>query len=149
MNSILNPYLRRIFASGQDTVLTNLGLLLLRLGFGGTMLFAHGWSKLGKYAVLAASFPDPMGLGSEATLVLAIFAEVFCSALLMIGLGTRLAVIPLIITMLVAGFIVHAADPFAKQELAFLYLLPFIFLFLAGAGRYSLDGLIVNRLNKN
>jgi hypothetical protein len=63
--------------------------------------------------------------------------------------ASRLAVIPLIITMLLAGFIVHAPDPYVKKELAFLYLLPFIFLFLSGAGRYSLDGMILNMLNKN
>ena len=69
-------------------------------------------------------------------------AEVVAAILLILGLGTRFVLIPLIITMLVAFFIVHADDPFSKKELALLYLIPFISLFLTGPGKYSLDALI-------
>ena len=113
---------------------------------GGMMLFSHGWRKLMKYfADEPISFGNPIGLGEEMSLALTVFAEVFCSVLLIVGLATRWATIPLIITMLVAVFIVHGDDPFGKKEFALLYLTPYIVFMLTGAGRYSLDAIF----NKN
>jgi putative oxidoreductase len=70
---------------------------------------------------------------------LVVFAELFASILLLAGLASRMALIPLIINMLVAFFIVHAADPFANKELAFLYLIVYIALMITGPGKFSID----------
>jgi putative oxidoreductase len=125
--------------------LLDLGLLILRLGAGGFMLFGHGLQKLLSYSEMSAKFPDPIGLGSELSLILAIFAEFLCSALVMLGLVTRLAALPVCATMFVAAFLVHVDDPFAKKELALLYLVVFVFLALAGGGSFSLDSVIRRR----
>lgn len=61
-------------------------------------------------------------MGSRLNLVSAIGAEFGCSLLLIVGLGTRLAAIPLVFTMLVALFIAHGADAWQKKELAAVYL---------------------------
>lgn len=121
------------------------GLLALRVGAGLMMLVAHGWPKLANFAVYAERFPDPIGLGATPSLVLAILAEVLCAALVVVGLGTRFAAVPLLITMLVAGLVVHAPDPWAKKELALLYATVFATLVLTGGGRWSLDGFIAAR----
>lgn len=114
-------------------------LLVLRLFIGFMMLLGHGGEKLLNFGDRAANFPDPLGLGSGLSLVLVIFAEFFCSLALVFGFLTRLATIPLIFTMLVAAFIVHGSDPWARQELAVIYLLCYLVLFFAGSGRYSVD----------
>jgi putative oxidoreductase len=116
----------------------DIGLLILRLAMGGTML-VHGLPKMMNFAEYSTKFPDPIGLGSQISLILAIFAEVFCALLVIIGFKTRYVVVPLIITMLVAFFIVHGADPFREKELAFLYLLGYISIAFTGAGKYSVD----------
>ncbi len=67
------------------------------------------------------------------------------SILILIGFGTRLAAIPLIITMAVAAFLIHSADPFGKQEMAILYLVVYVVLLIAGSGRYSLDSLLAHK----
>ena len=79
---------------------------------------------------------------------LAVFAEVFCSILILIGLGTRLAVIPLIITMLIAVFQIHADDPFSKQEKGILFLVIYFALIVLGSGRYSIDKLMAGNKKK-
>jgi putative oxidoreductase len=87
-------------------------------------------------------FADPFGLGPIASLLMVVFAEVFCSILIIMGLGTRLATIPLMVAMSVAAFYAHADDPFATKEKSLLFLLVYIFLFVFGSGRYSIDKLI-------
>ncbi len=87
-------------------------------------------------------FADPIGLGENTTLVIAVIAELLCSALLIIGFATRLVVLPLIATMAVAVFIVHGHEGLEAQELAILYLLVYVFLLVTGSGKYSVDRLI-------
>ncbi len=118
---------------------TDLGLLLLRIAVGGFMAVSHGWGKFQKLISGDFSFADPLGIGEEASFILTVFAELFCGILVVAGLFTRAALIPLIITMIVAVFIVHADDPFGKQEFGLLFLIPYMTLFLTGPGKYSLD----------
>ena len=106
------------------------------------MLLTHGWSKLTGFGSLSDKFPDPLGVGSAFSLVLAIFAEVFCSLAVAAGIGTRVAAIPVIITMTVAAFMVHGDDPWAKKEFALMYAIPFLALMFTGAGRYSIDAIV-------
>jgi len=124
----------------QNSKATDIGLLLLRLTFGGIMIINHGWPKLMKFfGEGPIQFADLFGIGVTASLVLAVFSEVLCAGLLALGLFTRQAAIPLIVTMLIAAFYIHFADPFAKKEMAILYLISYTVIFLMGAGRYSLD----------
>lgn len=116
--------------------------LLLRLTFGGFMLFGHGIAKLSKFADSNIRFPDPLGIGTTLSLSLTVFSEVACSALLILGLFTRFASVPLLVTMLVAVFIVHSADPLISRELGVLYLAVFISITVLGPGKYSLDFII-------
>ncbi len=119
--------------------LSDFGLLLLRVAAGGTMLVMHGWGKLASFPELSRSFPDPFGLGSQMSLGLAVFAEVVCAGMIVAGAYTRLAAIPLIVTMFVAGVIIHDGDPWAKKELAFAYLAAFAALLGTGPGSVSVD----------
>ena len=116
----------------------DVALFLLRVGAGLAML-THGWPKLINFSDRMNSFGDPFHIGSPASLALAVFAEFFCSILLIIGYYTRFPVIPLIITMATVIFLVHWPDPFGKKELPLLFLLSFLAIFFAGPGRYSLD----------
>jgi putative oxidoreductase len=129
----------------NNQTVTSLGLLLLRLAVGGMMLVGHGWGKLINFGEKASVFPDPLGVGSMTSLSLAVFAEVFCSIGIILGLATRFVAIPLTITMFVAAFIIHSDDPWQKKEFALLYLAPFLTLIFTGAGRFSLDAVIEKR----
>lgn len=120
----------------------DVALLALRIGIAAMML-VHGLPKLQMlFSGDVSQFPSVLGMGSGLSLTLATLAEVLCSVLILLGLGTRLASIPLLITMLVAVLIVHAADPFAAQELGLLYLLGYLVLLLLGGGRFSLDAVL-------
>ncbi len=124
---------------------TDWASLVLRVTLGLLML-NHGYPKLmNLISGEEIKFADPILIGMSASLALAVFAEFFCSILIVLGLWTRLALIPLMVTMIIVVSIIHVNDPIAKKELALLYLLPYIALFLLGSGRFSMDAF----LNKN
>lgn len=126
-------------------LIPSVGLLLVRITFGGFMLFGHGWGKLMSFGDTATQFPDPLGIGNELSMASAIFCEVVCSALVVLGLATRVAVLPLVFTMVVAAFVVHGGDPFATKELALVYLSGFALLFFTGPGCFSVDTMFFHR----
>ncbi|PWH85804.1 DoxX family protein [Brumimicrobium oceani] len=123
----------------------DISALLLRLVFGLAMFYEHG---LGKWQVLFGNgeiqFPDPFGIGATFSLILAVFAEVVCAILVAAGLFTRYAIVPLIVTMAVAVFVVHSGDAFGKIELPLAYLVGYVAIFLMGPGNFSVDRLIRN-----
>jgi putative oxidoreductase len=140
--------MKQLFQTKTNEDLLNIIVLIVRLAVAALMI-THGLPKLNK--LLAGGeiqFADPFGLGQVMSLVLVVFAEFFCSILIGIGLGTRLASIPLIITMLVAAFIAHAADPIGKKELALLYLVIYLFLLVTGSRKFSVDYLIMRKINQ-
>ncbi|WP_435577924.1 DoxX family protein [Gilvibacter sp.] len=116
------------------------GLLVLRVGMSALMLF-HGIPKLMNLFQGDMSFGDPLGIGSTLSFILTVFAEAICPILIILGLRTRLAAIPVIITMAVAAFIVHGNDPFANMEKALLYLVGFTAIALMGGGKYTIKQL--------
>jgi len=126
----------------------SLGLLVLRLGAGGPLLFGHGWGKLAHFSERASRFADPLHVGAPASLALTVFAEVFCSAAVALGLGTRVAALVLTGFFAVLVFVHHGADPFKQRELALVYGVPFLALLLIGPGRFSLDAWLARRLGR-
>lgn len=131
--------MKKTYSTILDLQKVDLGLLFFRIGISGLML-THGIPKLITFfGSEEIRFADPVGMGETVTFAFAVFAEFLCSVLILIGLGTRLAVIPLIITMAVLVLIVHMPDGLGRQELPLLYLTGYILLFLTGSGKYSLD----------
>lgn len=117
--------------------LISLLILAVRLVFG-VLFFIHGIDKLMNFSALSETYPSVLGLGSYTTLMLAVFTEFCCSLFLIAGLLERIMLIPMIISMGVAFFDIHDAM-LPEGELALIYLIVFIILFLTGPGRYSVD----------
>ncbi|WP_330442826.1 DoxX family protein [Flavobacterium sp. C4GT6] len=137
-----------IFDTTRDKRLYNFVLFLIRITIALFML-THGLKKIDLLlSNEPIQFADPFGIGATASLMLTVFAEVVCSALLILGLATRLAVLPLIITMVVAVFMIHGSDGFERQELGSIYLMVYVLLLITGSGKYSLDHLICRKKRK-
>ncbi len=136
-----------LFPSKPEGNAFSLFLLALRILFG-VLLLSHGVQKWMNFSAMSGSFPDPLGVGSTLSLELAIFGEVFCSVGFIFGAFYRLALIPMIFTMGMAFFVIHANDPFAIKELAFIYLVVFILMYITGPGKFSIDHIISSALSK-
>ena len=122
-------------------------ILFVRLFFG-ALFFMHGLDKLSNFNVLSDTYPSVLGLGSYTTLMITIFCEFACSLFLMAGLVTRIVLIPMMAAMAVAFFDVHDGM-MPEGELAVIYLIVFLVLFMTGPGRYSVDYLIDRKVNKD
>ena len=131
--------MKRTFNTDLPGKYGHLALLIFRVVVA-CLLLTHGFPKLQK--LLSGDeiqFLDPYGLGVTTSFVLVIFAEFICSILVILGLATRLATIPIIIAMATAVIVAHANDPFGVKEKPLLFLVCFAFLLIIGAGKYSVD----------
>lgn len=119
----------------------DLALLLLRVWYGASIIAIAGWMKLTNFSAMSSKFVDPFGLGMKTSLALVVFAEVVCAGLLVIGLFTRMAALITAFTMAVAFWVAHGGKLTGEGngQSAFLYLGAFVALFIAGAGKFSLD----------
>jgi len=134
--------MKKLLSIGYTTSSFNLAMFMLRVGAGLLMLISHGYGKLVNFGSISGKFMSFLGLSSTASLALATFAEFFCSIFIILGLFTRLATIPLLITMSIAVGRAHGMDFFGDGEKASLFFLVFAAILLLGPGRISVDGMI-------
>jgi putative oxidoreductase len=137
-----NDPMKKLFSTRTSETNVTIASLILRVGLGSLMLVNAGLDKLMHYGQNSSRFADPFGIGPEVSLALVVFAEFFCSAFLIVGLFTRLAVIPLIIAMLVAVGFAHKWQVFGDGATAALYLVGFLAILFLGPGKASLDRFI-------
>ncbi len=129
----------------QNPVFLDIALLIIRV-FVGFAMISHGFPKLQQlFSGEEIKFYDFLGMGSKFTLILAVFDEFVCSIFLILGLFTRISVVFLFITMIIAGFVVHSSDEFSKREMSFLYLSIYTLFLAIGPGKYSVDSMISKR----
>ncbi len=129
----------KLFPFKPDTAI-NITALILRLT--SALMITHGWKKLESFSAKVDAFPDPLHVGHTASLSLTIFAEFFCSILIVAGFFTRFATLPLIICMLVIIFIIDKGQPYMESESAIFYCLLYFAILVIGSGKYSLDNAI-------
>jgi len=119
----------------------NFGMLILRVATG-LLLASHGYAKLIKFSTLRYKFMDFLHLGSTVSLSLIIFAELICGILLILGLFTRFACIPIIIGMIVVVFVASHGEIFNAGERGMMYLASTLTILFCGPGKISVDGMI-------
>ena len=133
--------MKKLLSIRYTTSAFNLAMLILRVG-AGILMMNHGYDKLVNFEKYSSQFMNFLGMSGTVSLALVIFAEFFCSIFLVLGLFTRLAVIPLIIDVSVAVLKAHNVDIFGEGELPSLFFLIFVTILLIGPGKISVDGMI-------
>ena len=132
--------LARIAASSTD-----IGLLFLRVSASVLLLVVHGLPKIEHYRREAAAIEDPFHLGKKLTIGFAIFAEVVCPLLMIVGFATRLCALPVMAVTAIALLRVHPEWRIDQAQFAWMLLILFGTIAIAGAGRYSLSALVRKR----
>ncbi len=140
--------LKKLLNTNSNNRINDFILLFLRIA-PSLLLLTHGYPKLLKlFSGGEIQFPQVMGMSSEISLFLAMFAEFFCSIFVILGLFTRFAAFPIVMTFLIIVFLVHGADDLSMRELPFLYLISYITVLFLGAGKFSIDNFIYNKIKK-
>jgi putative oxidoreductase len=128
-----------------------LPLLVCRIALGWEFIIS-GWLKLHDRAGTTHYFSQ-LGIpapGFNAVLVTG--TELICGTLLLIGLFSRLATIPLTITMIVALLTAKHAEIHGLNglffQVEFAYICMFLVLFVFGPGAVSLDALVGRALER-
>lgn len=131
--------MKRLLSTACSETSFNIAVLVIRVTFGLLLLVNHGIDKLKHFAEQQNSFPDPFHIGHMPSLMLALFAEVFCAVFIILGLFTRIMAIPVVITFAVIVFMVNKG--YSKEaEKGILFLAGFFSILLMGPGKYSIDG---------
>jgi putative oxidoreductase len=123
--------------------------LLGRLAVG-LVFLSTGWGKVHNLEKVTAFFTT---LGIPAPhfhAILVGYSELLCGAALVVGLLTRLATVPLAVSMIVAILTAKRPDLHGVFDLVgfdeFTYLVVLIMIAILGPGRLSVDALLVRRL---
>ena len=134
--------MRNLFNTRVTDTAFGIAMLVLRLAGGLAMMIEHGLFKLKNFAEFADNFANPFGLGPTMSLALVVFAEFFCAMFVVLGLMTRLACIPIIITMLVVIIDRNNGQLLGDSKLPTLFLAIFTAILIAGPGKLSMDRLV-------
>lgn len=132
--------MKSLLSTKYSNAAFNAGMLVMRV-FLGLILMSHGYAKLVKFSSLKNHFMNFLHLGSTLSLSLIIFAELFCGFLILLGMFTRLAAIPIVIGMGVVFFIASNYDLFGVGERGAMYMAAAFMILLCGPGKISVDGM--------
>jgi putative oxidoreductase len=147
--------LKSLFSSASLNI--DLGILLLRITVGLTMAF-YGYQKLVHYNEMVVedfwqNDVSLFGMKGAVPLSLTIFAEFFCSLLLILGVFTRMALFFLLFCMGYIAFymdgfeLISSGDNGLEMNSAFNYFMLYVGLLFTGSGKYSVDALLMKRKN--
>ena len=141
----------RVFVEGVTSRLDKIawvGPLLGRLTLAGVFI-PSGWGKLHSLAKVASYFEELDIPAPHFNAFLVASTEFLGGILILVGFATRVASLPLAFTMLIAILTAKRTEIHGFTSLAafdeFAYLTMFVWLAVAGAGRASLDHLLVRK----
>lgn len=136
--------LKHILASDLGSSFNDAAFLVFRILLGIELFRVHGLKKFrvenGKKEVI----PNPLGLPDKMNALVASLADTVVPFLIILGLGTRLAVLPTIGVTAIGYFVVHRKDSLEVRDVPYMYTLSLLLVLALGAGKYSLDYYLLN-----
>jgi putative oxidoreductase len=123
----------------------HLPLLVFRVLLSLELMYAHGLKKLGIGVAEAEQVPNPLHLPETLNNLFALSANLIFPVFVILGLFTRLAVLPILAVTLTGYFVLHLHDAPLVKDAPFMYSLSFLLVFFLGAGKYSLDHKIAKK----
>ena len=136
-------------ADEQKELMSDVGLLVLRLWTGLAMFLGYGLVKVMDFPGQIEERAGFLGMPGELAAGLLVFAEVVCALLVAAGFLTRAAAVPIVIAMLIAAFVGLAGEDFVTRVPALFFAMTSLTFVLTGPGRFSVDRLVEDRLTSS
>lgn len=124
----------------------DISLLIFRVLLSVELIIAHGLKKLGIGVEQAEQIPNPLHFPKEFNDLFANAANLFFPILVILGVVTRLSVLPILAVTLTGYFVLHWNDPLLIKDTPYIYSLCYLLILVLGPGRYSLDYLINQKI---
>lgn len=130
--------------AGSD--INNIALLVFRILIAVELFRVHGMKKFRVENGEREHVPNPLHLPEKVNGLVATFSDTVVPFFIILGLGTRLFILPTIGVTAVGYFVVHRKDSLEVRDVPYIYTVTLLFLLALGAGTYSLDHYILNLL---
>lgn len=135
---MIAEFLQNIFYSDLGSDFNNTALLLFRIMLCYEMIRVHGLKKMGRNGETEA-VPNPLGLPLKMNQLIANFSDIVAPVFVALGLATRVTILPILAVTLTGYFVVHRKDILSIRDVPYMYSLSYLYIFLIGAGRFSVD----------
>lgn len=139
--------IKQILYSDLGTSFNNAALLVFRVLLAIELFRVHGMKKFRVEDGQKEHVPNPLHLPEKLNGLVATFSDTVIPFFIILGLGTRLAVLPTIGVTAIGYFVVHRNDSLEVRDVPYMYTLSLLLLLALGAGTYSLDHYLVTLLN--
>lgn len=140
-------FIKQILYSDLGTSFNNAALLIFRVLLAIELFRVHGMKKFRVEGGQKEHVPNPLHLPEKLNGLVATFSDTVIPFFIILGLGTRLAVLPTIGVTAIGYFVVHKNDSLEVRDVPYMYTLSLLLLLALGAGTYSLDHYLVTLLN--
>ncbi|GGF22595.1 DoxX family protein [Flavobacterium limi] len=136
--------IRQILNSDLGSSFNNAAILVFRILLAVELFRVHGMKKFRVENGQKEHVPNPLHLPEKLNGLVATFSDTVVPFFMILGLGTRLAVLPTIGVTAVGYFVVHRKDSLEVRDVPFMYTLSLLLILALGAGKYSLDYYLLN-----
>lgn len=143
----MKDLIKRLTNTFPDATVFHLSVLILRFAISLEIMLAHGLKKIGVGVAVAEQVPNPLHLPEMLNEGFAIAGNLVFPVFVMLGLFTRLAILPILAITLTGYFVVHWHDSILEKDTPFMYSIVYLFILFIGPGKYSLDSRIYKSLN--
>ena len=140
--------IKYILYSDAGSTVNNMALLIFRILLSVELFRVHGLKKFRLKNGQKEHVPNPLHLPERLNGLVATFSDTVVPVLVILGIATRLAILPTIGVTAIGYFVVHRNDPVEIRDVPFMYTLCFLFLLAVGPGTYSLDNYLFEFLLK-
>lgn len=139
--------IKQILYSDLGSSFNNIALLLFRVLLAVELFRVHGMKKFRVENGQKEHVPNPLHLPEKLNGLVATFSDTVVPIFIILGLGTRLAVLPTIGVTAVGYFVVHRKDSLEVRDVPYMYTLSLLLILALGAGTYSIDYYLLELLN--
>lgn len=136
--------IKQILYSDLGSSFNNAAILFFRILFAIELFRVHGMKKFRVENGQKEHVPNPLHLPEKLNGLVATFSDTVVPFFIILGLGTRLAVLPTIGVTAVGYFVVHRKDSLEVRDVPYMYTLSLLLILALGAGKYSLDYYLLN-----
>ncbi len=136
--------IKQILNSDLGSSFNNAAILVFRILLAVELFRVHGMKKFRVENGQKEHVPNPLHLPEKLNGLVATFSDTVVPFFIILGLGTRLAVLPTIGVTAVGYFVVHRKDSLEVRDVPYMYTLSLLLILALGAGKYSLDYYLLN-----